>query len=637
MADSLSLAFLSGDEPFPDIRIHRVEYTDELNAPFSLVVELGSVDPAVDPRAVVGQDVVLQLESEPLVRELRGFVRRMRQKTSVVTAGGGTSLYELTIAPPLWLLSRASGRRIHQSRTSLDIITATLALHRGRVPDAVSRIGRVPAAREYFAQYDESDLEVTQRVLSDEGWLAFFDPTNGGAWTVTDDPRAACPLVPTPVAFRPPTDLVSTMPHALALSARDEITTGAVSLRDYDEGHPRLARSVPYGLAGDAAVATPFPKEDATHEAFSVGRFASTADGRVAAERDLARLQGAASSVTCEINFAVVSGARLVVTDHARADVTGELLVIAAHLSIDDGVPDAPNAAARSPSRVYTATCVRSDSGYIPPGVAKPSITATEPAFVVGDTGDGTVDIDVDGRVLVELLWDRRDLRRGNPTRRVRVSQGWAGANLGFMTLPRIGDEVLVGYLGGDPDQPVVLGRVHNATARPPLDLPEPDRTVSAWRSRTIGGDGYNLVLMDDAPGGERLWLRAERDYRLHVQRNASTLVESDLSAVIQEDASVRVDGHLAVDSGSFEHVSGPHAVRATEKSVAVRDALDVTADTIRIEAGSRIELVCGGTKLVLEAGGATLEGAKATIRGGNIDIHSDGTVDVDGALITLN
>ena len=97
------------------------------------------------------------------------------------------------------------------------------------------------------------------------------------------------------------------------------------------------------------------------------------------------------------------------------------------------------------------------------------------------------------------------------------------------------------------------------------------------------------------------------------------------------------MDGHLAVDSGSFEHVSGPHAVRATEKLVAVRDALDVTADTIRIEAGSRIELVCGGTKLVLEAGGATLEGAKATIRGGNIDIHSDGTVDVDGALITLN
>jgi type VI secretion system secreted protein VgrG len=205
------------------------------------------------------------------------------------------------------------------------------------------------------------------------------------------------------------------------------------------------------------------------------------------------------------------------------------------------------------------------------------------------------------------------------------------------MTLPRIGDEVLVAYLAGDPDQPIVVGRVHDATARPPLDLPEPDRTVSVWRSRTIGGDGYNLVLMDDAPGGERLWLRAERDYRLHVQRNASTLIESDSKVVVREDASVEVDGHLAVDSGSFEHVSGPYAVRATEKAVAIRDGLDVTADTIRIEAGSRIELVCAGTKLVLTPGGATLEGGKATIRGGNIDIKADGTVDVDGALITLN
>jgi len=147
MADSLSLSFVSGDEPFPEMRLRRIEYTDALNAPFSLVVEVGSADPAVDPRAVVGQDVTLHLDDEPLVREVRGLVRRMRQKTSVVTAGGGTSHYELTIAPPLWLLSQAYGRRIHQNRTGVDIIAATLALHRGRVPDPAFRVGQVAADR----------------------------------------------------------------------------------------------------------------------------------------------------------------------------------------------------------------------------------------------------------------------------------------------------------------------------------------------------------------------------------------------------------------------------------------------------------------------------------------------------------
>jgi uncharacterized protein involved in type VI secretion and phage assembly len=110
-------------------------------------------------------------------------------------------------------LSQSSGRRIHQDRSSLDVIQATIAAHGGRVPPAKSRVTGPKAIREYCAQYDETDHELIQRLLADEAYLAFFDPTDAGTWTITDDPRVGCPVLPMPVAFRPPTDLVSTAPH----------------------------------------------------------------------------------------------------------------------------------------------------------------------------------------------------------------------------------------------------------------------------------------------------------------------------------------------------------------------------------------------------------------------------------------
>lgn len=340
--------------------------------------------------------------------------------------------------------------------------------------------------------------------------------------------------------------------------------------------------------------------------------------------------------IHCELNFAVTAGAKIVMTDHPRSDITGELICISSHVTIDDGLVQ-PGSPSRRPHRRYRASFVKARSPFAPRAIARPCVQSPEPAFVVGEGPDGTIDCDREGRVLVELLWDRRDLRKGNPTRRVRVAQAWAGAHLGIMTLPRIGDEVLIDYLGGNPDEPIVVGRVHNAVTTPPLDLPEPDRTVSIWRSRTIGGDGYNMVLMDDAPGGERLWLRAERDYRLHVRRNATELIEGDATRSVGGNAQVEVRGQLSVGSGGYEHTTGPAEVRATSISVKARDELAAEGDTVRIEAGSKIELVCGGSKLVLEPGGATLSAPRVSIQGTTVAINGTALVDVDGALITLN
>jgi type VI secretion system secreted protein VgrG len=247
------------------------------------------------------------------------------------------------------------------------------------------------------------------------------------------------------------------------------------------------------------------------------------------------------------------------------------------------------------------------------------------------------VEVDSYGRVKVELLWDRRDLRKGNPTMWVRVSQAWAGANLGIVTLPRIGDEVLVSYLGGNPDQPIIVGRVHNALSRTPLSLPDPDHTLSIWRSRTIGGDGYNEILMDDAQGGERLWLRAEREHRLYVKGSSSVEIDGDSSVDVGGDCDVDVEHHLSVKSASFHQQTGPHEVHTTRSLHSARDELRLESDSILIQASSKIQLSCGNSHITLTPGGITITGGHVTIEGGQVKVAAQATVDIDGTLITLN
>ncbi len=624
-----------GPQPFSTIRVHSAEYIDEINEPYSLTLGITSTDPSVDPREVVGRDVTVVFEGEPWLGEIRGLVGACRQRSAMGLAGE-LSAYEVSVAPPLWLLARRFARRIHQNKAANDIITATLAAAGAAPP--MSRVGRTLAVPEYTAQYDETDLQFVRRLLSENHLVAFFDHTHGGVLTITDSIASAASVVPTPLVFRPETGLVSDAPHVVGIGSVLALDVTRVSLRDYDFEHPLLARARPYGLEGNATVprAETLPHEVGSHEELRVGRFSAEREAGELAERDLVARRGPSHALSWAPSFAMHTGSRFTLRDHPRADLGEDFVVIGSRIRIDDGTAfegDAP----RKPGRRYLCRCVPAATPHYARPVERPRLPGAESAFVVGDGTEGSVDVDEFGRVKLELPWDRRDLRGGNPTRWVRVSQGWAGANRGMVTLPRIGDEVLVAYLGGDPDEPVVVGRVHNALARTPLDLPDPDRTVSLWRSRTIGGDGYNEILMDDAPGKERLWLRAEREHRLQVNQGSTVNVDGDAAVTVGGDASVRVANDLKVRSASYEQETGPLEIRSTTSKQVARDELSLESDTIRLEASSKIELRCGGVSLVLTPGGATLTGGKVTITGGNIHLKADGVVDVDGALITLN
>jgi len=262
--------------------------------------------------------------------------------------------------------------------------------------------------------------------------------------------------------------------------------------------------------------------------------------------------------------------------------------------------------------------------------------------------GEGEIDVDALGRVLCAFRWAEECI-----TRRVLVSHAWAGPGYGHYVHPRVGDEVLIAYLDGDPNEPIVVGRLNNAMAPPPVPLPEL-KTVSLWRTKSSpGGDGYNEIFFDDQAGGEVLAFRAQLDHRLFVGRDSESFIGHNLSAEITGDSHTSVRGstvHSAGVASSFDvpkfTVIASDTLRldgtnTTMHSAARTDNIDLAYKvnaSVEHHHCSAVWQMTGpnfhvdSDSIILQAGGSKIE-----ITAGGIIIKSAGPVVVNGDVIKLN
>lgn len=625
----------------PGLVVETVELLDAISEPFRLTVRFLSEDPELGMAALVGQQALVTLPDQPFLPRVRGLVRRARQLTSEPT---GLSAYEIVVVPALWLTTRRSHHFIYQNKTSLDIVAEVLARYGGRIPAPIVKVAQPPARREYVAQYGESDFDFITRLLAEDGLPSFFDASIGaGDWTIVGDTTLLRSSLDTPIDFVPPSQLSTdrTRPHVVGVRGTGRITTTRANLRDFDADNPRLALE---GVAR-ADEAELFANEaDLEDSDFAVGDFRSVREGDALAGRRLSAQASRRVRATCATTFALAAGTEWKLVGHPAGPVDGRLLVVRAKTVLRAR----SGAAARAE---HSLECADATVPYVPPPRAKPRVAGAQTARVVAATTGSTKEIDVDsmGRVLLEFPWDRRDLGAGT-SRRVRVAQAWAGPGYGLVTLPRVGDEVVVAYLDGDPDQPLVVGRVHNAVERTPLDLPAED-TVSVWRSRSSpGGGGFNQVLMDDRAGAERLEARAERDFRMDVGKDALINVVGDTNLRIGGSSGTNIQGGAALGTGGPVEIDAPSVdihtksfgVTATHMRLAGEDRIDESA-THRIEAGGiyvhgsdGVQL--RGGKLHVFFDDIVIQGGKISLVGGEISIDAGGSdVDVKGALIKLN
>jgi type VI secretion system secreted protein VgrG len=617
------------------LKIQRYELREAISTLFELTLEVLSSDPAVDVASIVGQPIVVDFGDEPFLKEIQGIVRRAVQRTSVPT---GDSKYEWTVVPALWLTTRRRDHRIFQKMSVPAIVAAVLAdpAYGRRVPPPANRIvnktGKPLPVHEYCVQYGETDHDFISRLLAEEGIASFFDHTSGSAWTLTDDTAATTQDITTgSIPFSDPAHLNPILastpgaPHVSVVEIASSVETSAVTLRDYDYEKPASLLQAMSQIAPEDALSNEANLEDYAYE---LGWFRPETEGADQVIPRIEALRSRARIMTCQASFALPPGTSMTLTDHPRADANIPLLVRSCHSIVVFGQ-----------TARHVLECMDRGSAFRPARLPKPRIHGTQTAMVVGAAGE-EIDVDSFGRVQVEFRWDRRDLHTGSLSRRVRVAQGWAGAGYGFVMLPRVNEEVVIAYEEGDPDHPLVVGRVHNGAVKTPLNLPE-QKTRSTWRSRSSpGGAGFNEITMEDAAGSEKLSFHGHRDSQFFTGRNSDTVVGQAQSLSVGAGQSVKIggdqrtaitgnlevsaatmdlkgtssfyahtEGNMYLNAGADQDVSamGSYHIRSKATYIESEDVVQVSAGYFHVFARTEIHLQVGGSSIHITDGEVTI------------------------------
>lgn len=448
------------------------------------------------------------------------------------------NVYELVLRPWLWLLSKRVNSLIFHEKTAPDIIGEIFAEH-GELADFRRSLSRSYPVREYCAQYRESDMDFVSRLMEEEGIFYYFSHTEGAHKLVMGDGTTACASVPRssrPFVATDAADRGENEHFALWRPER-HFTTGKVSLNDYDFEKP--SANMTAEKQGDASYA-----HGKLESYVYPGRYVEPSDGSGYAQAllDGARSQDARVKAGGDV-VSLYPGALVRLTGHPDQNQNDQYFVVStthrfAGESYRSGSGDATGC-----EGAYEL--MRADKPYAPPAsTPKPFIRGPQTAKVVGD---GEIDCDKYGRILVRFHWDRK----GDESRRVRVAQVFAGQSWGAVFTPRVGMEALVEFLEGDPDQPIIVGTVYNADNMPPYDLPG-KKNISGWKTNTTtGGGGYNEFVMDDSSGSELVRVHAQKDLDSTVENDEKRLVKNDRGTTIRNSDTLDVTNEIKITAGT--------------------------------------------------------------------------------------
>jgi type VI secretion system secreted protein VgrG len=625
-----------------DLRLLRFEAQERISAPYQIVATtVPRADVEVDAAALVGEKGCLHLAlRDGTTRFLDGIVARAR----VWEEGEGDDRrrVRVTLVPRLWRLGKIVRSRIFQDLSAPEIVKKVL--DDGGV-DHRAALSASYAKRVYCAQYGESDLDFLARLLEEEGIFWFFEHAQGSHTMVLGDAPTVHQPIPgeARIAFREKSQMAADRDHVYAFEAGAEIRSSKVTLRDFDPRRPALDLTVASEADGDSALEIyEYP-----------GRYVERAEGQARAHVRLEAEQARASMCAGGTQSRRLQpGSRFELAEHPVASLDGEYLVVSVvHHGEQVGLVGAVDGARVDGERdSYRArfVCLPRDVPYRDERrTPRPLIPGAQTALVVGPNGE-EIHTDEMGRIKVQFHWDREGNKDDRASCWVRVAQSWAGPGWGALYLPRIGQEVVVEFLEGDPDRPLVTGSVYNGANPPPLDLPS-EKTKSTLRSATTpGSGGSNELRFEDAQGREEVYLHAQKDLNVVVEndrrekvgRNEELHVAGDRSKTVgqnqsmqvgQDDAStiganqsLGVGGNRSVTVGGnhTETVGGDQSVSvgaaqnitvalAAAESIGLAKALNV-GGAYAVTVGAAMNELVGGLKSE-EVGGAKVEvvGAK--------------------------
>ncbi|NVB42051.1 type VI secretion system tip protein VgrG [Pseudenhygromyxa sp. WMMC2535] len=645
--------FLAGDAPVL-WHVRRVEWREELSQPYELVVDLITDGELIPVQDLLGGGAELVMERMGLVHAAFGIIHRLEE----LGGDGVHHFVRVYLVPALQLLDQRVDTRVFQGQTVPEIVEAVLGealAEYEREIDVASGLSQTYEARDYCVQFRESDFDFCARLLEEEGIAYYFeaDEDKGCEKLILVDNNEAYVDTPILVGGEIPiiTDRVdeagteSLQGLELTLSQRQtKVATRAYNFKApsaLDEGEQggadSLGRTRELYLFDERRQIVDDPVGDPRAESF---------DGTSVPQRELLaehRLELAQRDTRTAVGSSNVmglgAGRRFTLASHRRDELSGQTFLVT-RVFHEGNAPDEEigGAADGGPRYANHFECIPVEQRFVPSTFTpRPRVHGAQTATVMGPADDPSEDIHTDphGRVKVRFHWDRLAPEDETASCWVRVAHSWAGSGWGSLFIPRVGMEVVVEFLDGNPDRPLVIGCVYNGEQTPPYALPD-EKTKSTIKSDSSpGGGGFNELRFEDAKGSEEVFLHAQKDFNETVLNDHTTDVEANQTITVGADQSTTVTGNqtntvkqdqtetitgnqtMTVEKNRVVTVIGSQSltIKGSKSEGGVKGSkLDITGDwkadasnTIELQAPTHIKLTCGGSVLEMVPGKITL------------------------------
>ena len=617
-ATGLQFTATVGQLPKDLFVVARFELTEHLSRLCHCKLELASASPDISAEEVLEQPVELMVWQDGVpLRRFTGVVSEFARSDS----GHRRTRYEVIVQPPLWRLGLMHNSRIFQTQRT-DAIVRTLLEERGII-DTVFDFRRTSGEREYCVQHRESDLDFVERLAAEEGWHYRYShgevESNEPPALIIADHHGDAPRLE-PVAYNGKAGGSTRQSAVFQFSYRERVRAASVAMKDYTFRNPAYA--LIHEQQADRLAAQ---RDDYQHYDYP-GRFKQDASGQPFTESRLDALRNDAATANGQSNrpdFTV--GARVELTDHDNPALNREWLFTG--ITHTGEQPQALEEEGGSGSTTYhnAFNAIPADRRWRSQAMHRPVMDGPQIAIVTGPEGE-EIHCDQYGRVKVRFPWDRYSENDEHSSAWLRVSQGWAGGQYGFIALPRIGHEVIVSFLDGDPDQPIITGRTWHAATTPPYALPE-HKTRTTLKTQTHKGEGNNELRFEDEADQEQIYVHAQKDLDLLTENNRTEVIKNDSHRTVAKDEFSHIKGndHSTVDGEKRESIGGDLSLIANGSQHSKQGKNQL------IEAGSEIHHKAG-MKIVIEVG------AEVTLKAGGSFVKVDPSgVTVSGPMVKLN
>jgi type VI secretion system secreted protein VgrG len=628
-----SITVTIAPDPGFTLVLNSLSGTEELGRPFLYELLMSSTDSKADLVSVLGASVTVKVvQPDKTTRYFNGVIGRI----SYAGMRGGARSYRIELRPWLWLLSHRRDCRIFQNQSPQDIITSVCkaASFSDFDTSGWTKLGLDPL--EYCVQYDESTFDFITRLMEQFGIYYYYKHSAGKHTVMFCDDLSAHASIGAAIPFRTrQTAGRAVVDHIMQWSSELAVVPGQVTFQDYNfttSGTDLTART---------SKTASHPHGD--YEAFEYpGLHTNVSGGQslsgVRAEHHAARRQMMFGTTNSR---KITTGCKFTLSDFYEAAQNTDYTVIRATYTLSVSQVRAGASGATRDTYRCTFQCIGATTQFRLARVTpRPLIRGPQTAKVVGEpTGDASEEIDTDqyGRVKVLFYWARpttpstqteAEQNAQKASCWIRVAQIWAGAGWGGIFIPRIGQEVVVEFLEGNPDRPLITGCVYNDVQTVPYALPANKTRSTVKTNSSTGGNGYNELRFEDKAGSEEVYFQAQKDYNKVVLNNETVNITQDTTTTVKQgNRSVTVsqgNNSLTVSTGTnTTTVKGDNSLTVQQGNNSV--TVSTGNDSLTVSTGNH--------SITISAGSSTISAAQA------ITIKSDDsiTLQVGGSSIKIS